>query len=42
MDLTMITTLSYELAKEIKKQLISLGENFQKCMTFTVPVVKEV
>ena len=31
-----------ELAEESKKQLTCLGENTEKCITFTVPIEKEV
>ena len=31
-----------ELAEEFKKQFTSLGENTEKCITFTVPIEKEV
>ena len=31
-----------ELAEEFKKQFTCLGENTEKCITFTVPVEKEV
>ena len=31
-----------ELAEKFKKQLTCLGENTEKCITFTVPIEKEV
>ena len=31
-----------ELAETFKKQLTCLGENTEKCITFTVPIEKEV
>ena len=30
-----------ELAEEFKKYFICLGENTEKCITFTVPIEKE-
>ena len=37
MDLTIIITLS-ELAEEFEKQFNCLGENTEKCITFTVVI----
>ena len=31
-----------ELAEEFKKQLTCVGENTKKCITFTIPIEKEV
>ena len=31
-----------ELAKEFKNQFTCLGENTEKCITFTIPIEKEV
>ena len=31
-----------ELAEECKKQFTCLGENTEKCITFTIPIEKEV
>ena len=39
MDITMIII---KIAEESKKQFTCLGENTEKCITFTVPIEKEV
>ena len=31
-----------ELVQELKNQFICLGENIEKCITFTVPIENEV
>ena len=31
-----------ELTEEFKKQFICLGKNTEKCVTFTIPIEKEV
>ena len=34
--------ITKRLAEEFKKQFISLGENNERCITFTIPIEKEV
>ena len=42
MDLTMIIIFILDIAEELKKQFTYLGENTEKCLTFIVPIEKEV